>query len=76
MMPRLLWLGVEQGHLGKTEIFCAFNPASQEAVDAVDAWRSEQKDRAVKERYFAETMDSSEEVSRDLCIICLVEQNS
>jgi hypothetical protein len=59
--------GVEQGHLGKTEIFCAFNPASQEAVDAVDAWRSEQKDRAVKERYFAETMDSSEEVSRELC---------
>jgi glycolate oxidase len=59
--------GVEQGHLGKTEIFCAYNPGRQEAVDAVLQWRDEQKGRAVKERYFAETMDNSEEVSKDLC---------
>ena len=58
--------GVEQGHLGKTEIFCAFNPANKEAVNAVQNWIDEQKTRAVKERYFAETMDNSEEVSKDL----------
>jgi glycolate oxidase len=59
--------GVEQGHLGKTEIFCAYNPLRQEATDAVLQWRDEQKARAVKERYFAETMDNSEEVSKELC---------
>jgi glycolate oxidase len=59
--------GVEQGHLGKTEIFCAFNPVRQDAMDAVIKWRDEQKERAVKERYFAETMDNSEETSKDLC---------
>jgi len=59
--------GVEQGHLGKTEIFCAYNPQRQEAVEAVQKWRDEQKARAVRERYFAETMDNSEEVSKDLC---------
>jgi glycolate oxidase len=59
--------GVEQGHLGKTEIFCAFNPTNQEAMDAVNQWREDQKARAVREFYFAETMDNSQEVSKKLC---------
>jgi hypothetical protein len=58
--------GVEQGHLGKTEIFCAFNPANTEAVDAVLQWKEEQKQRAIKERYFAETMDAPDEVGKAL----------
>ena len=45
--------GVEQGHLGKTEIFCKFDPHNAEAQQAVDAWHFEQSDRAFKERYFA-----------------------
>ncbi|TAJ93584.1 MAG: FAD-binding oxidoreductase [Gammaproteobacteria bacterium] len=45
--------GVEQGHLGKTEIFCKFDPHNAEAQKAVDAWHFEQSDRAFKERYFA-----------------------
>jgi glycolate oxidase len=58
--------GVEQGHLGKTEIFCKFDPANTEAMNAVLAWQKEQGARAFKERYFALTMDAPEEVGQAL----------
>jgi glycolate oxidase len=45
--------GVEQGHLGKTEIFCKFDPKNPEAKKAVEGWQKEQTTRAFKERYFA-----------------------
>ncbi|MBN1631979.1 MAG: FAD-dependent oxidoreductase, partial [Thermoleophilia bacterium] len=45
--------GVEQGHLGKTEIFCAFSPMNPEAWKVVDAWEAEQGTRALEEKYFA-----------------------
>jgi hypothetical protein len=48
--------GVEQGHLGKTEIFCKFDPQNPEAKAAVEAWSKEQSARAFNERYFAVLM--------------------
>ena len=48
--------GVEHGHLGKTEIFCAFSPMNPEAWKVVDAWESEEGGRALDENYFALTM--------------------
>jgi glycolate oxidase len=45
--------GVEQGHLGKTEIFCRFDPTNAEAKEAVEKWQQEQSDRAFKGHYFA-----------------------
>jgi glycolate oxidase len=54
--------GVEQGHLGKTEIFCKFDPSNAEAKKAVENWQKEQTARAFKERYFASTMGSTEEI--------------
>jgi hypothetical protein len=45
--------GVEQGHLGKTEIFCKFDPQNLEATNAVEAWQKGQSKRAFDERYFA-----------------------
>jgi hypothetical protein len=50
--------GVEHGHLGKTEIFCAFSPMNPEAWKGVNAWEAEQGARAVDEKYFALTMAS------------------
>lgn len=58
--------GVEQGHLGKTEIFCKYDPRNEEARKAVEQWRKEQNDRAFTERYFAGTMGASEEVNKAL----------
>lgn len=58
--------GVEQGHLGKTEIFCKFDPQNAEANAAVEAWQKEQAARAFKERYFALLMPFSEEVGKGL----------
>jgi hypothetical protein len=52
--------GVENGHLGKTEIFCKFSPMNPEAWKAVDAWTEEQGARAVDEKYFALTMSPPE----------------
>lgn len=54
--------GVEQGHLGKTEIFCKFSPMNPEAWKVVDAWESEQAARALDEKYFALTMAPEEEI--------------
>jgi glycolate oxidase len=54
--------GVEQGHVGKTEIFCKFDPSNPVAKKAVEDWRKEQSARALNERYFADTMVSDEEV--------------
>jgi glycolate oxidase len=58
--------GVEQGHLGKTEIFCKFDPQNLEAKAAVETWNKEQSNRAFKERYFAALMNPTEEVGHGL----------
>ena len=54
--------GVEQGHLGKTEIFCKFDPANPKAKEAVEKWQREQIKRAFDERYFAMTMGPQDEI--------------
>jgi glycolate oxidase len=54
--------GVEQGHLGKTEIFCKYSPSNPEAKKAVETWQKEQTARAFKERYFASTMGPQDEI--------------
>jgi glycolate oxidase len=59
--------GVEQGHLGKTEIFCKFSPSNPEAKEAVETWQREQSRRAFKERYFASTMGPQDEIGPALC---------
>lgn len=58
--------GVEQGHLGKTEIFCKFDPQNLEAKAAVEAWNKEQSARAFNERYFASLMSPAEEIGPGL----------
>jgi glycolate oxidase len=45
--------GVEQGHLGKTEIFCRYDRLNPEAVKAVQGWQKEQTKRAFDGRFFA-----------------------
>ena len=45
--------GVEHGHVGKTEIFCKFDPQNPAAQAGVDEWYNSQSERAYKERYFA-----------------------
>jgi glycolate oxidase len=59
--------GVEQGHLGKTEIFCKYSPSNPEAKKAVEDWQKEQNLRAFKERYFASTMGPQDEIGPALC---------
>lgn len=59
--------GVEQGHLGKTEIFCKYSPSNPEAKKAVEDWQNEQNMRAFKERYFASTMGPQDEIGPALC---------
>jgi glycolate oxidase len=54
--------GVEQGHLGKTEIFCKFDPQNAEAKAAVEAWQKQETERAFKESYFASTMGPQDEI--------------
>ena len=54
--------GVEQGHLGKTEIFCKFSPANAVAKKAVETWQQEQTRRAFTEKYFASTMGPQDEI--------------
>ncbi len=58
--------GVEQGHLGKTEIFCKFDPQNAEAAEAVNKWHKEQSERAFNERYFALTMGADAQVGPSL----------
>jgi glycolate oxidase len=59
--------GVEQGHLGKTEIFCRYNPKNPEAKAAVEKWQKEQSDRAFAEHYFANLMGgNAEEVGKSV----------
>ncbi len=59
--------GVEQGHLGKTEIFCKFDPQNPVAKEAVTKWHDEQSTRAFKENYFAlHTPGVSDEIGRSL----------
>jgi glycolate oxidase len=60
--------GVEQGHLGKTEIFCKFDPTNDEAMDAVMKWREDEGNRAYEEHYFAELMSAPfEKVGPNMC---------
>ena len=54
--------GVEHGHLGKTEIFCKFDPSNPEAKAAVEKWQKEQIERAFRERYFGRIMGPAEEI--------------
>jgi hypothetical protein len=54
--------GVEQGHLGKTEIFCKFDPLNPKAKEAVEKWSKEQSQRAFEERYFASMMGPVDEI--------------
>jgi glycolate oxidase len=58
---------VEQGHLGKTEIFCKYDPTNEEARAAVLNWQKEQATRAFKEGYFAMTLGASDEIGAALC---------
>jgi len=58
--------GVEQGHLGKTEIFCKYDPQNPEAKAAVEDWQKEQSTRAFNERYFALLSGQNEEIGRGL----------
>ena len=59
--------GVEQGHVGKTEIFCKFDPHNPVAKKAVKEWHSTQSARAFNERYFALLAPGqSEEIGRGL----------
>jgi len=59
--------GVEQGHLGKTEIFCKFDPQNPTAKAAVETWNKEQSARAFRERYFAALMNPGPEIGLGLC---------
>ncbi len=59
--------GVEQGHLGKTEIFCLFSPANPVAKKAVEDWQAQETNRAFTENYFASTMGTSPEINKALC---------
>ena len=54
--------GVEQGHLGKTEIFCKFDPMNTEAKEAVEGWHKAQSKRAFDERFFALLMGPQDEI--------------
>ena len=55
--------GVEQGHVGKTEIFCKFDPANEKAAEAVMNWSKEQSRRAFDESYFALLMGDVSDIS-------------
>jgi glycolate oxidase len=68
--------GVEQGHLGKTEIFCKYDPQNAEAKAAVEQWQKEQNYRAFKESYFASTMGPQDEIGPALCNYHLLWQNT
>jgi glycolate oxidase len=58
--------GVENGHLGKTEIFCKFSPLNPEAWEAVHKWAKEQGARALNEKYFALTMGSDDDIEQNV----------
>jgi glycolate oxidase len=47
--------GAEQGHLGKTEMFCRYNPLDPLAYEAVGQFVHEQSDRAYRENFFGNT---------------------
>lgn len=60
--------GVEQGHLGKTEIFCKFNPRIEEDLDAVMKWKYDETRRAFDDRYFAVIIgNTDEDLGEGLC---------
>jgi hypothetical protein len=58
----------EQGHVGKTEIFCKFDPANEKAKAAVEQWSKEQGRRAFDESYFALMMgEVSDDIKAKMC---------
>jgi glycolate oxidase len=60
--------GVEQGHVGKTEIFCKFDPANEKAKAAVEQWSKTQGRRAFDESYFALMMgEVSDDIKAKMC---------
>jgi glycolate oxidase len=59
--------GVEQGHLGKTEIFCKYDPTNETAKKAVEGWQKQETRRAFTERYFASTLSQDADVGPALC---------
>jgi glycolate oxidase len=59
--------GVEQGHLGKTEIFCRYDPVKPGAEEAVFKWKAEQQKRASDEHYFAMLWGPEDEIGKGLC---------
>ena len=64
--------GVEQGHLGKTEIFCKFDPQNPVAKEAVLKWQKDQSMRAFNEHYFCYTLAGqtnaeADEMAANLC---------
>jgi glycolate oxidase len=59
--------GVEQGHLGKTEIFCRYDPVKPGAEEAVLKWKAEQQKRASDEHYFAMLWGPEDEIGKSLC---------
>ena len=58
--------GVENGHLGKTEIFCKFSPMNPEAWKGVDGWFYSQSDRARDEKYFSLTMAEEDVIEKTI----------
>jgi glycolate oxidase len=59
--------GVEHGHLGKTEIFCRYDPLKPGAEEAVQKWKAEQQKRASDEHYFAMLWGPEDEIGKGLC---------
>lgn len=58
--------GVEQGHLGKTEIFCKFSPSNEEAFKHVMEWQDKESARAIDDFYFANTIATEAEVNNKI----------
>jgi len=59
--------GVEQGHLGKTEIFCKYDPTNAADKKAVETWQQQETRRAFTESYFASTMGPQDDIGPALC---------
>ena len=56
--------GAEQGHLGKTEMFCRYNPFDPTSYAAVAKFVHEQSDRAYNENFFGNTYLEDENLEK------------
>jgi hypothetical protein len=56
--------GAEQGHLGKTEMFCRYNPFDPKAYAEVSKFVHEQSDRAYNENFFGNTYLEDENLEK------------